>query len=187
MAKENIVARSRLFELVELPQPDGRNFEVARRAPGVRLIIVDQEHWKVLLTKEFRREIDGYDWRLPGGKVFDSLEEYEAFRKSGKDIMSVAMAKAKAEATEEAGIRVDDLSFFKKSTLGATVEWDLYVFEASTWQVHTAGQSLEAGETVDAVEWHDANTLEQMILEGSMQEERVALILLQWLNHVNWH
>ena len=81
---EEIFAAGKLFELVHLPQPDGRVFELARRAPGVRLIICDRQNKTILLTKEFRQELDGWDYRLPGGKVFDSLDEYEAFRAGGR-------------------------------------------------------------------------------------------------------
>ncbi len=43
-------------------------FETAVRSPGVRLIIVKDN--QMLITKEFRGELDDYDYRLPGGKVF---------------------------------------------------------------------------------------------------------------------
>jgi ADP-ribose pyrophosphatase len=178
---ETIFATGKLFELVHIAQPDGRVFEVARRAPGVRVIIADRPNKKVLLTKEFRRELNDWDYRLPGGKVFDTLKEYEAFRQSGKDMLAPATAKAKAEAAEEAGMVIDDVKLFKKSTLGATVEWDLFVFEATTWRDHHAGQALEDGEQVEQVEWYDFADVEKMILGGHMQEERIALILLQWL------
>lgn len=179
--KETIFAKGKMFELVHLPQPDGRTFEVARRAPGTRLIIVDMPAKKVLLTKEFRRELGAADYRLPGGKVFDSLDEYRTFRESGSDIIGPATAKAKAEAREEAGIEVRELSLYKKSTLGATVEWDLYVFEVTNWQRHKDGQALEEGEQVEDVLWVSFAEAAQMILDGKMQEERIALILLQWL------
>lgn len=178
---EEIYAKGNLFELVHITQPDGRVFEVARRAPGVRVIIADKAARKVLLTKEFRHELKDYDYRLPGGKVFDSLAEYEAFRASGRDIIGPASAKAKAEAAEEAGIAVDEVQFVAKSTLGATVEWDLYIFEASSWREHAEGQSLEEGEQVDDVSWYDYAEVERMILSGNMQEERIALALLRWL------
>ena len=181
MSKEVIVVRGKLFELVQMPQPDGRVFEVARRAPGVRVIIADRTSRKVLLTKEFRRELGAYDYRLPGGKVFDSLTEFEAFRKSGADILEPASAKAKAEAAEEAGMIVDGVKLYKKSTLGATVEWDLFVFEATKWRERQGGQALEDGEQVDEVNWYDFDEAEQMIVRGDMQEERIALVLLQWL------
>jgi len=31
---------------------------------------------KILLSREYRSELDRYDYRLPGGKVFDTLAEY---------------------------------------------------------------------------------------------------------------
>ena len=179
---EKIYAAGKMFELVHVVQPDGRVFEIARRAPGVRVIIADKAAKKILLTKEFRRELGAYDFRLPGGKVFDSLTEFEAFRKSGEAILVSAAAKAKAEAAEEAGIAVKDMVFYKKSTLGATVEWDLYVFEASDFAEHEAGQALEEGEQVDDVSWYDFAEVEQMILRGDMQEDRIALVLLRWIH-----
>lgn len=182
MAEEKIVAKGNIFELLHLVQPDGRVFEVARRAPGVRVIIADRDAKKVLLTREVRRELDKPDYRLPGGKVFDSLSEYEAFRTSGNAILPCASDKAKAEAAEEAGIAVQAVKLYKKSTLGATVEWDLYVFEALEWSEHDEGQSLEDGEQVEDVSWYDYADVERMVLEGDMQEERIALILLQWLH-----
>lgn len=179
--KETIFSSGKLFELVHTQQPDGRVFEMARRAPGVRLIIADMEEKKVLLTKEFRTELSTYDFRLPGGKVFDTLQDYETFRQTGEDILRPASSKAKAEAREEAGIAVGDVKFYKKSTLGATVEWDLYVFAATNWDSDESGQALEEGEIVDDVSLYDFETVRKMILRGEMQEERIALILLQWL------
>lgn len=177
---EEIVFSGRLFEVVHQKQPDGRNFEIARRAPGVRLIVADKEQKKILLTREFRQELQDWDYRLPGGKVFDSLEEFEAHRQSGEDMLQAATSKAKAEGREEAGIIAEELRFFKKSTLGATVEWDLYIYEVIEWQ-HAEGQALENGEIIEADNWFEFDEAETMILEGKMQEERVALALLQWI------
>jgi 8-oxo-dGTP pyrophosphatase MutT (NUDIX family) len=178
---EKIFAQGKLFELVHTMQPDGRVFEMARRAPGVRNIIVDRKNQKILLTKEFRQELKGWDYRLPGGKVFDSLQEYEAHRQSGDDIADAAAHKAKAETIEEAGIVLNSLKLFRKSTLGATVEWDLYVFESDDWGFAESGQQLEAGEQIEAENWLPYDEIEQMILAGDMREERIALILLQWI------
>ena len=185
LLNETVFSRGKLFELVHLEQPDGRIFEIARRAPGVRLIIPDAEKHKLLLTREFRQELNNWDYRLPGGKVFDSLEEYDAFRASGDDILEAAAVKAKAESREEAGLEIKRLELFKKSTLGATVEWDLFVFEVNDWRRTEIGQKLEAGEQIEADSWFTYKELERMILEGQMQEDRVALILLQWLHHTN--
>lgn len=182
--KEEIFAKGKMFELVHETQNDGRVFEVARRAPGVRLIIADKENQKVLLTKEFRRELRAHDFRLPGGKVFNTLDEYGAYRKSGADILSAAENQAKIEAAEEAGIDISTLRLFRKSALGATVEWDLYVFEATGWQPHKDGQQLKDDEPLDIVgaDFYSYAEVENKILSGEMQEERIALILLQWIN-----
>lgn len=180
--QEEIFAAGKLFELVHLLQPDGRVFEVARRAPGVRLIIPNIQEQTVLLTREFRKELNGWDYRLPGGKVFDSLSEFEEFRKSKQDISVPATKKAKEEAREEAGIEVGELELFKKSVLGATVEWDLYVFEAKSWKASVDGQQLESGEEIEADTWMTFDDVERAVLNGKMLEERIALILLQWIN-----
>ncbi|HSX35413.1 MAG TPA: NUDIX domain-containing protein [Patescibacteria group bacterium] len=179
---EEIFATGRIFELIQIPQPDGRIFEVARRAPGVRVIIADKTARKVLLTREHRWELDDWDFRLPGGKVFNSLDEFEKHRQSSDDIIDAAAAKAKEEAAEEAGIQINDVKLYKKSSLGATVEWDLYVFEATNWQPHPNGQDLKEDEVqgID-VQMYAYAEVEKMILDGKMQEERIALVLLRWL------
>lgn len=178
---ENIIAKGKIFELVHVEQPDGRVFELARRAPGVRIIIANKAEQLILLTKEFRQELNDWDYRLPGGKVYDTLDEYEAARQSGEDILEAAKRKTIGEAAEEAGIEVQTAELFKKSTLGATVEWDLFVMEAKQWSKSESGQALEQGEQIIADEWFDFKQAEQMIYDGKMQEERVALVLLQWL------
>jgi len=182
---EEIFAKGKLFELVHLKQEDGRVFEVARRAPGVRLIIHDKLAGKILLTKEFRHELGVWDYRLPGGKVFDSLDEFETFRNSGNDIVDAAKAQAINEGQQEAGVDITELSLYKKSVLGATVEWDLYVFETSDWQLRVEGQELEVGEKIEADNWISYDRAKAMALDGSMKEERIALILLQWLDQRN--
>lgn len=184
MMKEHIIAKGKIFELVQTTQSDGRVFEVARRAPGVRVIIADKSGRKLLLTREFRAELGDWDYRLPGGKVFDSLDKYEAFRQSGEDIVDAAAQKAKAEAAEEAGVQIDAVTFVAKSTLGATVEWDLYVFEALDWR-ETTRQNLEAGEHVETGNWFTFDEVTGMILDGKLQEHRIALILLQWLKGID--
>ena len=180
-ANENVIARGKIFELVQTEQQDGRVFETARRAPGVRVIIANPAEQKILLTKEFRQELNAWDYRLPGGKVYDTLDEYQTARDTNEDIMTAVLRKTIAEAGEEAGVLVDEAEFIKKSILGATVEWDLYVMQATKWHMSN-GQALEHGEQINADEWFTYEQATQMILDGKMQEERIALILLQWLH-----
>lgn len=178
---EQIVFSGKLFDIIHTKHGD-RIFETARRAPGVRLIISDRASKQVLLTREYRHELSGYDYRLPGGKVFDSLTELHAWNEAGKDILVAATAKAVGEGAEEAGIDIQSLNLYQVSTLGATVNWDLYVFDVTEWQLHELGQQLEQGEYINADSWFSYADAEQMIYDGQMQEDRVAFILLRWLH-----
>ena len=68
---EEIVYKGKIFEVVRQPMKAGDAkvvFEIARRSPGTRLIIIKND--KILTSREFRTELDVYDYRLPGGKVF---------------------------------------------------------------------------------------------------------------------
>lgn len=179
MQKEVITHQGRIVEVVEFPSPDGKKtFEKARRAPGTRLIIPIGED-SILLTKEYRQEIDGYDFRLPGGKVFDSLQEYKAFLESGADIIVPATKKAKEEGKEEVGLDVKELEHIYTSILGATMQWDLlyFVIKEST----RGEQALEHGEDIEVVEVARDEAI-SMCLDGRISEERSALVLLRYLN-----
>lgn len=78
--KINILATGRIIELYEKEFDfDGnmRLFEYARRPPGVRLLF--ERDGKILLTKEYRDEHANFDYRLPGGKVFDRITDMKAY------------------------------------------------------------------------------------------------------------
>ena len=181
MVSERIIASGKIFELVQVMQDDGRVFEIARRAPGTRIIIADTEKRQVLLTKEFRHGLNDWDYRLPGGKVFDTVDEFAAYRESSDDMSQAAKIQAVRKAQQEAGVAISALELYKKSVLGATVEWDLYVFVATDWQLHVDGQELEEGESIEADTWVSYDEARRMILDGAMHEERIALVLLQWI------
>jgi 8-oxo-dGTP pyrophosphatase MutT (NUDIX family) len=182
---KQIVFQGKILEVVQQPMEVGSgkivHFEWARRAPGTRLIIISQDKKQVLLTKEYRYETKAYDYRLPGGKVFDSLAEYNSFLESGADIIEPATVKAKAEAREEAGIEAVNLTFFYKGVCGATVEWDLYYFVVGDWT--PAAQATEDGEDI-SVNWVNVNEAQDMALDGRMQEDRSAIVLLRYLNQL---
>ncbi|MEK9160944.1 MAG: NUDIX domain-containing protein [Patescibacteria group bacterium] len=177
---DRIKYKGKILEIVEFDVTQGGKslvFECARRSPGVRLIIPKGD--TILLSREERHEVGGYDYRLPGGKVFDTLEEYSAALESGKDIQAEAAEAAKREAREEVGIHVTDLSFFHKSVCGTTVVWDLFYFVANSFADTT--QELGEGEDI-RVEAFDRETVKKMCLDGSIQEERSALLLLRYLS-----
>jgi len=175
---DTITFQGKIVEVVEFSSPDGKKvFEKARRAPGTRLIIPLGED-SILLTKEYRQEIDGYDFRLPGGKVFDSLEEYNNFLRSGEDIILPATKKAKEEAKQEVGLEVKDLEHIYTSVLGATMQWDLLYFVIK--ESIRSEQELEHGEDIEVVEVSRDDAL-KMCLDGRMSEERSALVLMRYL------
>lgn len=178
---ENITYQGKIVEVVEydveVAPGKVKTFEKARRAPGTRLIIPTESG--ILLTKEYRHELGDYDYRLPGGKVFDSLSEYNDFLSSGQDIRIPATAKAKAEAREEAGVITDDIKHIHTSVCGATVEWDLHYFVVG--QYERAEQELEDGEDAEVIEVSEYDA-QAMCMDGRVSEERSALVLLRYLN-----
>ncbi|HWO07454.1 MAG TPA: NUDIX hydrolase [Candidatus Paceibacterota bacterium] len=153
-------------------------YENARCAPGVRLIIPMPQN-KILLTREYRTYLSDYVFRLPGGKVVDSLEEYNAFLKSDADIKDAARAAAIKEAREEVGLVVNDVELFAISKCGASIEWDLYYFVVKSFT--EAEQQLEHEEDI-TLALTDIEEVKKMCLDGRMKEEHSALILLQYLS-----
>ena len=177
---EKITHRGNIIEVVQTEVAVGgrmKTFEFARRAPGTRIIVKKDE--AVLLTKEFRRERNAYDHRLPGGKVYDSLEEYNAALASGIDILAAAESAAAREAREEAGIVPKKLAFLHKSVCGATVVWDLFYFLVTDFE--TARQQPEEGEDISFA-FYPPDEVRRMCLDGTIGEERSALVLLRLLD-----
>jgi 8-oxo-dGTP pyrophosphatase MutT (NUDIX family) len=176
---ESIKYQGKIVEVVEKEVVKGEKkkiFEFARRSPGVR-IIADNGN-QILLTREYRREAGGYDTRLPGGKVFDRLEDYNEALRTEQNIDEAANLAARKEAKEEAGIEAKTIQQVHKSICGATVMWDLYYF--LTTDFVQGEQKLEEGEDI-SVGWVDKNKVKEMCLKGEIGEERSALVLLRYL------
>ncbi len=179
--------RGRLLRIVDQDVQFGdgtvKTFERAERAPGVRVLVSYQQ--RILLTKEFRSEQAEFDFRLPGGKVFDSVAEFVSYVKhTDANIVDVARSAAKKELFEETTLDVDENQFtlFHRSVCGATVLWDLYYFV-----VHVAGGQ----EFFEKIATHEGEVLEpmwvlpldamQMCLNGNIKEDRSVSVLLRFL------
>lgn len=179
----SIVYQGKILELVQQENEVALGkivtFEWARRSPGVRLIIVNNDTSEVLLTKEYRHELGDYDYRLPGGKVFDSLAKYNDFIATKQDIVGPATQKVVGEAVEETGIIVKSAELIHTSKLGATVVWDLLYFAVTDYEEHPDGQNLEDGEDI-TVQWLPIAKAKDMALR-EMSEERSGLVLLRFL------
>jgi 8-oxo-dGTP pyrophosphatase MutT (NUDIX family) len=90
--------------------------EIARRSPGVRMLVRDKG--KILIIREFRLEHNGWDYRLPGGKVFDTLGEYEKALVERKDMLVLASEAAKRELLEETGLSAKSVDYLCKARAG---------------------------------------------------------------------
>ncbi|HKI05899.1 MAG TPA: NUDIX hydrolase [Thermoanaerobaculia bacterium] len=152
------------------------SIEVARRPPGVRLIV--NRGTKYLLLREFRSELAGWDYRLAGGKVFESQAEHLAFKSSGKDLSERLLRAVSAEAKEELGILVKTATLLRKSSAGATIDWDLYFFRVDTFDELKSGPQPEQTELL-TVEWHDPLSVLRLIENGSFSEDRSIGVLMQ--------
>jgi 8-oxo-dGTP pyrophosphatase MutT (NUDIX family) len=177
--REKSVYEGQLFEVLRIPDPnqEGRFFEVARRGPGTRIIFTDGS--RILLTREFRRELGGYDVRLPGGKVFDTLSGYRSALVDGVSLVSLAQEGASREAVEEVGLEPRSLEFLHRSVCGATVEWDIYFFVCREW-TEVGRTHADPGEDI-TVGWHSFDRARNMALTGDMLDERSALQVLRFL------
>ncbi len=183
MKKENddeqIVYEGKTFEIVKKKmRGEGKAFaiEIARRSPGVRLIITKEG--KILLTKEYRYELKGYDYRLPGGKVFDSLREYREAIASGEEMLAFAVKAAKLECGEETGLIAKSARHFHTSVAGLTIQWDLFYFIVDDFE--EGDQKLGKHEIIHP-EWKTFEEAKKLCLDGGISEDRSVGVLLRFL------
>lgn len=189
---EKVVYNGKIVELVEYPvEHNGKvvMFEKARRSPGVR-IIIETSDGEFILNREKRHELGlAEDLRLPGGKVFDSLVEYNDFllnQKEEIEIIEKAKESAIKEAIEEVGIQPTEIEFLTVSKCGATIEWDLYYFVIKKYkQVGIDLKDTESMEIIGTVKLSNQE-LKEKALSGSISEDRSVAVLLKYLNKVNF-
>ncbi len=185
--KFDIAYRGKMFEVVTWEGKPGVTFEAAVRAPGVRLIIeVDKENKKsLLMTREIRREVGGYDYRLPGGKVFDTLAQLDEHRTSGADILPLAIVAAQREGKEEAGIDGGTYTLLEVSKAGASVEWDLFYFLVTEATVGDRELVQEEMGDIETLVLSGAEIFEKL-KSREIKEGRSADILWSWLEKNNF-
>lgn len=194
-----------LFEPIEEPQEKFRShmiritlqrmklqngkevtFEKAERAPGVRILVRNAS--RILLTKEWRSENDHWDFRLPGGKVFDSLDEYLQGLSTG-NIDDFARGAAQKELNEETSFDLPLQSFeqIHRSVCGATIIWDLYYFlvKLPKDQVKELDSiTTHEGEQMHP-QWFSLSEVKNLCLTGQVREDRTVGVLLRYLGTVH--
>lgn len=180
--KFQVTYRGKMFEVVTWEGKPGVMFEAAVRAPGVRLLIETEKNGMkaLLMTQEVRREAGGVDIRLPGGKVFDSLDELDAFREKGEDIAPLAKVAAEKEGKQEAGISGGNYEEVGVSKAGASVEWDLHYFKVIGADM--GEQELEENEKGDIETIIlSADEIFEKLAKREIKEGRSADMLWSWL------
>jgi 8-oxo-dGTP pyrophosphatase MutT (NUDIX family) len=174
--------RGKMFEVLTWEGKPGVQFEAAVRAPGVRIVIETEKdgHKALLMTKEIRREAGGFDFRLPGGKVFDSLDELDQHRESGQDIAPLAEAAARKEGKEEAGVTGGEYASIGVSKAGASVEWDLHYFVVTNAEIGEQELSADEEGDIEPVIL-SAKEIFDKLVGREIQEGRSADVLWMWL------
>lgn len=178
---EKILFEGKTFEILNKNYRHGsRNFsvEIARRSPGVRLLILKNS--RMLLIKEYRYELNDYDYRLPGGKVFDSLKEYNEKMRNTSSILHYATEAAKKECLEETGLIVKNIKYIITSNAGLTVRWDLFYFVVDDFEQNKTGQALGENEEI-YLEWKTFDKVKEMCLNNKIKEYRSVGVILSYL------
>ncbi len=176
---EETVFSGRLIEIInQTMNKDDKKvvFEWGQRAPGVRLIAIDTKE-RILLTREYRHEQDSYDYRLPGGKVADTLSEWHQ-QVDDNRVNQAAQDKVIQEAKEEAGLIVRSVEKIEVVPDGATFKWDLHYFLTRDFEV--GEQDLEHGEDI-TVDWYATEDVLRMIKEKQIKEGRSVYVLMPYL------
>ena len=183
------IAQTRLFEVLthKVLFSDGtiKIFESVTRSPGVRVFITSAD--SVLLTKEWREEHGKWDYRLPGGKLFETSSEFRCFREEKKDPLALeekARETARKEVSEEVGMSLsaDRMRFEALSKCGSIIDWDLYFFSTSvdpSERERSAVVTAES-ETVQNA-WFSSQEVKGLCLSGAVSEDRTVAFLLKQL------
>jgi ADP-ribose pyrophosphatase len=138
-----------------------RTFEYVWRVDGTRTLAFN-DMGEILLTREYRYELERLDWRLPGGK-FDRPDEDPVIA-------------ASRELREETGVIANSWAYLWKTAPDATVRFSRHFLMARELQL--TDQSLSEGENIK-VHWVNLATASDMALSGEISEEISALAILK--------
>ncbi len=186
MRKESSLFDNGFFEFLEI-EDDFRienrvkhiQRNMVRRPPGIRALIVNKKN-QILLSKEFRYELNDWDFRLPGGKVFESLEDYKVALEQDTVMESVLQTVPK-EVLEEIGLIVDNPRLLKISKDGAGVIWDLYYFEIRDYRKSESGPQLEEDEVIHGYQWYEFDEIVNMCQKNQIHEDRSVGVILTYI------
>lgn len=183
---EKCIFDNGLFEYLEIEeeinidnQTKNIKRKVVRRPPGIRALIINDKK-EILLSREFRYELKTWDYRLPGGKVFDTIEEFRESLKNNTVDEEADKTVAK-EVLEEVGLIVKNQNLIKISKDGATVIWDLYYYEITDFSLSEDGTHLEDGELINGYVWFSFDKIIELCKNGDIHEDRTIGVLLTYI------
>lgn len=190
MEEKRIIFRGDLFEVISTVFVSKntnkiRVFEKAHRPPGVRMLFTKNNN--ILISREFRSELNEWDYRLPGGKVFDEFASYSKYFEDPIGLERKIRESVVVESKQEVGLIVttDRMNLLYKSVAGASVVWDLYYFEITEFEISDTGQELEEGENIGKPIWVNFKELKEMCLSGKINEDRTVAVLLRYILNKN--
>lgn len=174
-----VKAQGRLLALVDwYIEGFSLPLEIAVRPPGIRVVARVEGGSKIWMTREFRRETESNDLRLPGGRVFDDIRTYLPAFLDGSEIDSeLIVNSAVREFREEVGLELESPWEFVRSVAGATVKWDLHYVVGNARRNELA-RELESGEPIEPVLVR-CSDIHRLIETGKIGEERSAVALLR--------
>jgi 8-oxo-dGTP pyrophosphatase MutT (NUDIX family) len=152
-------------ESVEVVPGKKNIFEFVWRIDGTRSIVLNKSK-EILLTREFRHELQDYDWRLPGGKL-DYVDE-------------PIIQAASRELKEETGITAREWRYLWATSPDATVRFKRHFLVAS--DIVMGPQNLDVGEKI-SLSWFSRGVAKEMALTGQVREEISALSILRYIHN----
>jgi hypothetical protein len=182
--KSEIVYQGKMFEVVRFEPKPGVTFETAVRAPGTRLLVEYEKsgEFGLLMTRELRHDREGsvWDYRLPGGKVYDTLQDFNNAKENNNDLDTDTLKAAKLEAIQEVGVKDGDFSKINISKAGGSVEWDLHYFLVK--DVQLGDQELEDHEQGEIeVTFLSIPEIFNKLKNGEIKEGRSAAVIWDYL------
>jgi ADP-ribose pyrophosphatase len=146
--------------LVEVAPGRVEEHEYVWRSDGTRIVVLNDTN-EVLLTREYRHELQQEDWRIPGGKIDPGEVPEEAARR---------------ELREETGYAAGELRYLWASTLDSTVRYRRHFYLAT--QVSLGSSHADPGESI-VPHWLPLDEACDLALSGAISEEIAALALLR--------
>lgn len=177
--------KGEIIEVLRKQTPHGIH-EIARRSPGVRIIALTHDD-KIMISRERRTYLQKeWDYRLPGGKVVDKLEDYLNLLKrledgfDGGDITDTIKCAVAKEGKEEIGITIRDAQLIHISDSGGTIEWDLWYWLVRPNDYFEGEQELEADEEIEILKLTPYE-VSVLVLNKEISEDRSRAVLVDIL------